>query len=111
MFVILTSHLFILSLVLATVSSISGGNDNDTPLRIYESSKSMEFSTDLSGPAELSIDGDQANGLELPLFNFNCVAVATNNFSEKNKLGEGGFGPVYKVMNIYVKYLCKNFEK
>ncbi|KAK4588032.1 hypothetical protein RGQ29_019142 [Quercus rubra] len=83
-------------LVLATVSSISGGNDNDMQLRIYESSKSMEFSTDLSGPAELSIDGDQANGLELPLFNFNCVAVATNNFSEKNKLGEGGFGPVYK---------------
>ncbi|KAM3701690.1 hypothetical protein ACJW31_05G193600 [Castanea mollissima] len=82
--------------VLATVSSISGGNDNDMPLRIYESSKSMEFSTDLSGPADLSIDGDQANGLELPLFNFNFVAFATNNFSEENKLGEGGFGPVYK---------------
>ncbi|KAL4628696.1 hypothetical protein ACB092_05G258400 [Castanea dentata] len=82
--------------VLATVSSISGGNDNDTPLRIYESSKSMEFSTDLSGRADLSIDGDQANGLELPLFNFNFVAFATNNFSEENKLGEGGFGPVYK---------------
>ncbi|XP_075666676.1 G-type lectin S-receptor-like serine/threonine-protein kinase B120 isoform X1 [Castanea sativa] len=82
--------------VLATVSSISGGNDNDTPLRTYESSKSMEFSTDLSGRADLSIDGDQANGLELPLFNFNFVAFATNNFSEENKLGEGGFGPVYK---------------
>jgi hypothetical protein len=71
----------------------------------------MEFSTEHSGPADLSMEGDQANGLELPLFNFNCVAIATNNFSEENKLGEGGFGPVYKVMNLYVKHLCINLEK
>ncbi|PIA54958.1 hypothetical protein AQUCO_00901099v1 [Aquilegia coerulea] len=32
--------------------------------------------------------------LELPLFDFNTVATATNNFS--NKLGQGGFGSVYK---------------
>ncbi|KAI3948703.1 hypothetical protein MKW92_046740 [Papaver armeniacum] len=29
-------------------------------------------------------------------FNFNMVRDATNNFAEANKLGEGGFGPVYK---------------
>ncbi|MQM18571.1 hypothetical protein Taro_051567 [Colocasia esculenta] len=34
--------------------------------------------------------------LELPLFDIGTVAAATNNFSEENKLGEGGFGPVYK---------------
>nr|XP_011461962.1 PREDICTED: G-type lectin S-receptor-like serine/threonine-protein kinase At4g27290 [Fragaria vesca subsp. vesca] len=33
---------------------------------------------------------------ELPLFDLRCVLAATNNFSEGNKLGEGGFGPVYK---------------
>ncbi|XP_074366224.1 G-type lectin S-receptor-like serine/threonine-protein kinase At4g27290 [Apium graveolens] len=34
--------------------------------------------------------------LELPLFEFKRIANATSNFSQDNKLGEGGFGPVYK---------------
>ncbi|GLT52412.1 hypothetical protein SLA2020_257570 [Shorea laevis] len=34
--------------------------------------------------------------VEIPLFNFSSVSAATNNFSSSNKLGEGGFGPVYK---------------
>ncbi|KAM0958719.1 hypothetical protein FF1_023959 [Malus domestica] len=36
------------------------------------------------------------NDPELPLFSLRSLAAATNNFSEANKLGEGGFGPVYK---------------
>ncbi|KAK2632454.1 hypothetical protein EUGRSUZ_L01528 [Eucalyptus grandis] len=32
----------------------------------------------------------------LPLFSFSSVTAATENFSNSNKLGEGGFGPVYK---------------
>ncbi|VVB12209.1 unnamed protein product [Arabis nemorensis] len=34
--------------------------------------------------------------LELPLMDFEAVAIATNNFSNANKLGQGGFGIVYK---------------
>ncbi|XP_076929288.1 putative inactive G-type lectin S-receptor-like serine/threonine-protein kinase SRK [Bidens hawaiensis] len=34
--------------------------------------------------------------LELPLFGLSTLLKATNNFSVNNKLGEGGFGPVYK---------------
>ncbi|CAJ1978446.1 unnamed protein product [Sphenostylis stenocarpa] len=34
--------------------------------------------------------------LELPFFDLATVVTATNNFSTENKLGEGGFGPVYK---------------
>ncbi|KAL8109657.1 G-type lectin S-receptor-like serine/threonine-protein kinase At4g27290 isoform X1 [Apium graveolens] len=36
--------------------------------------------------------------LDLPLFKVIVVAKATNNFCNDNKLGEGGFGPVYKGM-------------
>ncbi|CAI9292653.1 unnamed protein product [Lactuca saligna] len=34
--------------------------------------------------------------LELPLFDFTTLSIATNNFSDTNKLGQGGFGCVYK---------------
>ncbi|KAI4332164.1 hypothetical protein L6164_017094 [Bauhinia variegata] len=34
--------------------------------------------------------------MELPFFNFVTIATATNDFSIDNKLGEGGFGPVFK---------------
>lgn len=34
--------------------------------------------------------------MELPLFDMSAIENATNNFSYENKLGEGGFGPVYK---------------
>lgn len=38
---------------------------------------------------------------ELQLFDLTSLAISTNNFSLTNKLGEGGFGPVYKVY-IYI---------
>ncbi|KAK4587978.1 hypothetical protein RGQ29_019110 [Quercus rubra] len=39
---------------------------------------------------------DQVKVQELPLFNFEELASATNNFHLSNELGKGGFGPVYK---------------
>ncbi|KAL9177946.1 hypothetical protein ABFS82_01G093500 [Erythranthe guttata] len=41
---------------------------------------------------------DEGDGkdLELPLFDLSTISKATHNFSLDNKLGEGGFGPVYK---------------
>ncbi|TQE11032.1 hypothetical protein C1H46_003292 [Malus baccata] len=33
---------------------------------------------------------------QLPLFSLQSIVAATNNFSDTNKVGEGGFGPVYK---------------
>ncbi|KAI3755831.1 hypothetical protein L1987_55639 [Smallanthus sonchifolius] len=44
-------------------------------------------------------DGDENSkddDLELPLIDFSTLRKATANFSDNNKLGEGGFGPVYK---------------
>uniref|UniRef100_A0A1J3JTY3 Receptor-like serine/threonine-protein kinase n=1 Tax=Noccaea caerulescens TaxID=107243 RepID=A0A1J3JTY3_NOCCA len=39
---------------------------------------------------------NKTEDLELPLMDFEAVAMATNNFSNTNKLGQGGFGIVYK---------------
>ena len=35
--------------------------------------------------------------MELPIFDLITISNATNNFASSNKLGEGGFGSVYKV--------------
>ncbi|XP_058071193.1 G-type lectin S-receptor-like serine/threonine-protein kinase SD1-13 [Magnolia sinica] len=50
---------------------------------------------------------------QLPLFTFGSIVDATENFSLANKLGEGGFGPVYKGklpggLEIVVKALSKS---
>lgn len=39
--------------------------------------------------------------IELPLFDVQTILAATDNFSMENKLGEGGFGPVYKVGHTF----------
>lgn len=36
------------------------------------------------------------DGIDLPLYDFATVSVASDHFSQTNKLGEGGFGSVYK---------------
>ena len=43
----------------------------------------------------------QGKNSEFMVFDFQQLLQATNNFSEENKLGQGGFGVVYKV-NYYV---------
>ncbi|KAJ0966655.1 hypothetical protein J5N97_023572 [Dioscorea zingiberensis] len=55
----------------------------------------------------------QKNDLELPLLDFETIVSVTENFSAANKLGEGGFGPVYKGklwdgQEIAVKRLAKS---
>ncbi|OAY54984.1 G-type lectin S-receptor-like serine/threonine-protein kinase At4g27290 isoform X3 [Manihot esculenta] len=62
------------------------------------------------------IDGSDESSeedLDLPLFDLVTITRATNKFSLNNKLGEGGFGPVYKGIladghEIAVKRLSSN---
>ncbi|KAK8310937.1 hypothetical protein V6Z12_D02G218200 [Gossypium hirsutum] len=39
---------------------------------------------------------DNKEDIDVPYFNLESILVATDNFAEANKLGQGGFGPVYK---------------
>lgn len=41
---------------------------------------------------------NQAKFEELLVYNFDILANATEDFHLSSKLGQGGFGPVYKVM-------------
>ncbi|KAE8667303.1 S-locus lectin protein kinase family protein [Hibiscus syriacus] len=56
---------------------------------------------------------DENEDMELAVFEFGTIAQATDNFSFHKKLGEGGFGPVYKGtlangQEIAVKRLSKS---
>ena len=41
---------------------------------------------------------DEISSTESLHFHFPTIRVATDNFSDANKLGQGGFGVVYKVI-------------
>ncbi|CAA2983716.1 Hypothetical predicted protein [Olea europaea subsp. europaea] len=43
-----------------------------------------------------AIESNRGQGYHLRLFMYSSILGATGNFSSTNKLGEGGFGPVYK---------------
>ncbi|KAI9187231.1 hypothetical protein LWI28_025766 [Acer negundo] len=47
---------------------------------------------------EYQFGKSRKNEGKLPLFSFASVSAVTDNFSAANKLGEGGFGPVYKLI-------------
>ncbi|XP_044472382.1 L-type lectin-domain containing receptor kinase S.4-like [Mangifera indica] len=54
-----------------------------------------KFLFDLMSEAkELEIDGKK--GFNLKVYKVSSIKLATDNFSSQRKLGEGGFGPVYK---------------
>lgn len=90
----LDTHFCMLSLPfhLSTASPASANNNGE--FFIIDPTRSTDLSTEFSGSTELGLEGNKA---ELPLFTLSFLAAATENFSEKNKLGQGGFGPVYKV--------------
>jgi len=66
--------------------------------------KSLLTFTTTSTPFDASLNERDA---ELPLFDLGTMAAATNSFSTDNKLGQGGFGHVYKVLNLaFTHHFC-----
>ncbi|KAK9933655.1 hypothetical protein M0R45_020840 [Rubus argutus] len=71
-----------------------------------------QLSCDDSGSSSYAIQLGKKKDHALPMLSFSCVVASTNNFSPANKLGEGGYGPVYKgnllQHDIAVKRLSKS---
>ena len=56
-------------------------------------------------------NNDRQASHDLEIFSFETISAATRNFSTRNKIGEGGFGPVYKVLSLSLSlytyiYMC-----
>ncbi|PRQ28642.1 putative non-specific serine/threonine protein kinase [Rosa chinensis] len=49
-------------------------------------------------PYQVHREEMQEEDLELPILDFDSISAATDKFSIANKIGEGGFGTVYKVV-------------
>ncbi|OAY36755.1 G-type lectin S-receptor-like serine/threonine-protein kinase CES101 isoform X2 [Manihot esculenta] len=72
--------------------------------------------TDSSPTGKLNdVKRDRKKSHELNFFSFESIVSATNNFAAANKLGEGGFGPVFKgklndsqQQQVAVKRLSRN---
>ena len=41
---------------------------------------------------------EDKKGIDVPFFDLESILEATDYFSDANKLGQGGFGPTYKVL-------------
>ncbi|CAH1427266.1 unnamed protein product [Lactuca virosa] len=66
----------------------------------YERRKRDEYFVELTTSESFKdvhqLETDGVKGNDLLLFSFPSIMAATNDFSVENKLGQGGFGPVYK---------------
>ncbi|KAF5481162.1 hypothetical protein F2P56_001835 [Juglans regia] len=69
----------------------SRSNQGNQTLNLYDTERRV---TDLISSAEFK--EEDKKGINVPFFDLGSILAATDNFSEANKLGQGGFGPVYK---------------
>lgn len=80
--------------------------------RLYKSrgiQKDTE-STYTPGTNFLALEHHTNNDPDLQAFKFDTIKTATENFLLENKLGQGGFGPVYRVIFIMLQLFFRAFK-
>ncbi|XP_057504172.1 G-type lectin S-receptor-like serine/threonine-protein kinase At4g03230 isoform X2 [Actinidia eriantha] len=68
-----------------------GSRQGSRALQRYDTERRVKNFIDSSEFKE-----DDKKGIDVPFFDFESILEATDYFSDANKLGQGGFGPVYK---------------
>ncbi|CAN1161129.1 G-type lectin S-receptor-like serine/threonine-protein kinase At4g03230 [Linum perenne] len=66
-------------------------DEENLVLRMYDSEKRVKEFINSE-----QFDEDDKRDINVPFFDLDCILAATDYFSIDNKLGQGGFGPVYK---------------
>ncbi|XP_024021179.1 G-type lectin S-receptor-like serine/threonine-protein kinase At4g27290 [Morus notabilis] len=84
--------------VIVTVVAVLGGVSGMLLLGYFIFRRRRLLEETVSQNSDEAEDEVEDKDLELPLYNLSDMAAATKNFSDDNKIGEGGFGPVYKGM-------------
>lgn len=69
---------------------------------VLESRKDVKENTVLGShrPPRRQFSEQDKKNIDVPFFDLETILAATDSFSDANKLGQGGFGPVYKVIII-----------
>lgn len=67
-----------------TAAAAAGGGDDVLPFRVRNQQLDVKRECD-------------EKDLDLPLLDLKAIVAATDDFAASNKIGEGGFGPVYMV--------------
>lgn len=78
-------------------SEIRGYVQKNSAINLYDSERYVKDLIESGGLKE-----DDGQAIDIPHFHLESILGATNNFSNANKLGQGGFGPVYKVIKIFL---------
>ncbi|CAL5086956.1 unnamed protein product [Urochloa decumbens] len=83
--------------------------------RIREDHKKLGLILGGTGTSDGLGEGNTAQDFEFPFVRFEDIVAATDNFSEACKIGQGGFGKVYKAVlsgkEVAIKRLSKDSEQ
>ena len=75
------------------IANIRGNSQENRSVCLYDSERSI---TELMNSGQFR--EEEKKSIEVPFVVLKSILAATNSFSEANRLGLGGFGPVYKVI-------------